>query len=57
MNAKRGDRFIDPFTKKSYDVTELVMDGSYAILKEVDGNHEILLSQEELKKWRIEEGE
>ena len=56
MNAKRGDRFIDPLTNELYDVTELVMNGNYVILRKTNESQEILLSQEQLKKWKTGEG-
>ena len=46
-----GDRFIDPDTRKIYVVTALVLDGSHVTLKEADGDHQILMSREELKTW------
>jgi len=52
--AKRGDRLIDPDTKKTYAVTELVFDGSYAILEGVSDDSHILMSQEDLKTWEPE---
>jgi len=55
MIAKQGDKFIDPFTKKVYVVTEVLFDGNYAILNDVDGNNQILMSQEDLKKWKNDE--
>jgi hypothetical protein len=51
MTPKQGDKFIDPFTKRVYVVTEILFDGSYAILNEVDVNHQILMSQEDLIEW------
>jgi hypothetical protein len=51
MIPKQGDKFIDPLTKKVYVVTEVLFDGSYGILREADGNHQILMSQEDLKEW------
>ena len=51
MNAKEGDKFSDPNTKKVYVVTDLFFDGLYAILREVNGNGDVLMSLEELKTW------
>ena len=50
MVARRGDKFIDPSTKEAYILTDLVFDGNYAILKEVGGYGDILLSQNKVEK-------
>ncbi len=55
MIINQGDRFVDPSTKKRYVVTELVFDGDYVILKEIDGDSDILMSQENLKAWNEDE--
>ena len=49
--AKEGDRFIKPDSKKIYMVTKVVINGDWVILKEEDGDHQILTSQESLKTW------
>jgi hypothetical protein len=49
--AKEGDRFIKPDSKKIYTVTKVVINGDWVILKEEDGDHQILTSQESLKTW------
>ncbi len=51
VNFKQDDKFIDPYTGKVYVVTVVVFDGNYVILREAGGDGEILMSQEELKKW------
>ena len=57
--AKEGDRFIKPDTGKIYEVVKVVMSGDWVVLKEEEGNHQILTSQESLGTWgkyRWEEG-
>jgi hypothetical protein len=57
--AKEGDRFIKPDTGKIYEVARVVMGGDWVVLKEKEGDHQILTSQESLgtwKKYRLEEG-
>ena len=49
--AKEGDRFIKPDSKKIYTVTKVVINGDWVILKEEDGDHQILTSQESLRTW------
>ena len=44
MIPNQGDKFIDPYTKEVYVVTELLFNGSDAILNEVDGNYKVLMS-------------
>ena len=46
-----GERFIDPSTQKIYVVTALLLDGSHVVLKEADGDHQILMTREDLKAW------
>ena len=55
MTAKPGDKFIDSSTKIVYVVTEVLLDGNYAMLTEANGNHQILMSLEDLKKWENDE--
>jgi hypothetical protein len=47
-----GDEFIRPSTRIVYVVIEVLLDGNYAMLTEVDGNHQILMSQEDLKSGK-----
>jgi hypothetical protein len=57
--AKEGDRFIKPDTGKIYEVARVVMGGDWVVLKEEEGDHQILTSQESLgtwKKYRWEKG-
>ena len=52
---KKGDRFIKPFKKKIYIIEKVILKGDWVILKEEDGDHQILASQESLKthrKWK-----
>jgi hypothetical protein len=49
--AREGDRFIKPDSKKIYRVTKVVINGDWVILKEEDGDHQILTSQESLETW------
>jgi hypothetical protein len=49
--AKEGDRFIKPDSKRVYIVTKVVIKGDWVILKEEDGEHQILTSQESLSTW------
>jgi hypothetical protein len=49
--ARKGDRFIKPDSKRIYMVTKVVINGDWVILKEEDGDHQILTSQESLKTW------
>jgi hypothetical protein len=49
--AKEGDRFIKPDSKKIYTVTKVVLKNDWVILKEEEGDHQILTSQESLKTW------
>jgi hypothetical protein len=54
--VKIGDRFIKPDSKKVYVVTEMVVNDDWVILKEEDGEGQILTSKESLGTWRKEEG-
>jgi hypothetical protein len=49
--AKKGDRFIKPESKKIYVVSKVVLNGDWVVLKEEQGNHQILTSQESLRTW------
>ena len=49
--AKKGDRFIKPDSRKIYKVTKVVIKGDWVILKEEDGENQILTSQESLETW------
>ena len=49
--AKKGDRFIKPGSKKVYVVTKLVINDDWVILKEEDGECQILTSKESLETW------
>jgi hypothetical protein len=55
-DVKIGDRFIKPDSKKVYVVTEMVVNDDWVILKEEDGEGQILTSKESLGTWRKEEG-
>jgi hypothetical protein len=48
----QGERFIGPSTEKIYVVTALVFDGSYVILREANGDHQILMTQKDLRAWK-----
>jgi len=50
--AKEGDRFIKPDTRKIYGVARVVMDGDWVVLKEEEGDRQILTSQESLETWK-----
>jgi hypothetical protein len=49
--AKEGDKFIRPDSKKIYVVSKIVLNGDWVVLKEEQGNHQILTSQESLETW------
>ena len=49
--AKEGDRFIKPDTGKIYEVARVVMGGDWVVLKEEEGDHQVLTSQESLGTW------
>lgn len=49
--AEKGDRFIKPDSKNIYVVSRVVLDGDWVVLREEQGNHQILTSQESLKTW------
>jgi hypothetical protein len=48
---KKGDQFIKPESKKVYVVTKVVINGDWVILKEEDGERQILTSKESLETW------
>jgi hypothetical protein len=49
---KKSDRFIKPGGKKVYIVTKVVINDDWVILKEEDGEHQILTSKESLETWK-----
>jgi len=49
--AKKGDRFIKPDSKKVYVVTKVVIKGDWVVLKEENGECQILTSKESLETW------
>jgi hypothetical protein len=51
---KIGDRFIRPDSKKVYIVTKVVMFDEWVVIKEEDGERQILTSRESLKTWMKE---
>jgi hypothetical protein len=53
---KKGDQFIKPESKKVYVVTKVVINGDWVILKEEDGERQILTSKESLETWIKEKG-
>jgi len=54
--AKKGDRFIKPDSKKVYIVTKVVVNGDWVVLKEEDGECQILTSKESLETWIKKKG-
>jgi hypothetical protein len=54
--AKIGDRFIKPDSKKVYTVTRVVVNGNWVVLKGEDEEGQILTSKESLESWIREEG-
>jgi hypothetical protein len=57
---KKGDRFIKPSRKKIYIVKKVILNGDWAVLKEENGDHQILAPQESLRrrrKWKKDRGE
>jgi len=55
--AKKGDRFIKPDSAKIYKVMKVVINGDWVILREEDGENQILTSQESLETWiKVKEG-
>jgi hypothetical protein len=55
-DVKIGDRFIKPDSKRVYTVTEVVVNKDWVILKEEDGECQILTSKESLKTWIKKKG-
>jgi hypothetical protein len=55
-DIKIGDRFIKPDSKKVYVVTKAVINGEWVVLKEEDGERQILTSRESLETWIKEKG-
>ena len=54
--AKKGDRFIKPDSKRIYVVTKVVVNDDWVILKEEDGERQILTSKESLETWKKKKG-
>jgi len=54
--TKKGDRLIKPDSKKVYVVTKVVINGDWVILKEENGERQILTSKESLGTWIKEKG-
>jgi hypothetical protein len=50
--AKKGERLTKPSKKKIYIVKKFIQMGNWAVLKEENGDHQILASQESLRTWR-----
>jgi hypothetical protein len=50
--AKEGDRFIKPDTGRIYEVARVVIGGDWVVLKEKEGDRQILTSQESLETWK-----
>jgi len=48
---EKGDRFIRPDSKKVYVVTKVVINGGWVVIKEEDGERQILTSKESLETW------
>jgi len=53
---KIGDRFIKPGGKKVYVVAKVVINDDWVILKEEDGERQILTSKESLETWIKKKG-
>ena len=49
--TKKGDRLIKPGDKKVYVVAKVVINGDWVILKEENGERQILTSKESLETW------
>ena len=54
---KKGDRLIKPGSKKVYIVTKVVINDDWVILKEEDGERQILTSKESLETWIKKKGD
>lgn len=50
--AKEDDRFIKPDTGKIYRVARVVIGGAWVVLREEEGDRQILTSQESLETWK-----
>jgi hypothetical protein len=48
---KKGDRFIRPDSKKVYVVTKVVINDDWVVIKEENGERQILTSKESLETW------
>ena len=48
---KKGDRFIRPDSQKVYVVTKVVINDDWVVIKEEDGERQILTSKESLETW------
>ena len=53
---EKGDRFIKPDSKKVYVVKKVVINGDWVVIKEEDGERQILTSKESLETWKKEKG-
>ncbi len=54
--VKIGDRFIRPDNKKVYIVSRVVINDEWVVVKEEDGEGQILTSKESLELWIREKG-
>jgi hypothetical protein len=50
--TKTGDRLIKPGSQEVYVVTKVVINDGWVILKEEDGDRQILTSKESLETWK-----
>ena len=50
--TKKGERFIKPCKNKIYVVRKVILNGDWAVLREENGDHQILTSQESLRACR-----
>jgi len=53
--GQEGDRFSEPSKNKIYVVKKVILDGDWAVLREENGDHQILTSQGSLracKNWK-----
>jgi hypothetical protein len=53
--AKKGDRFIELSKNKIYVVKKVIVKGDWAVLREENGDHQIVVSRESLRarrKWK-----
>jgi hypothetical protein len=51
-NPKKGDRFIKLCKNKTYVVGKILLNGDWAVLREENGDHQILTSQGSLRACR-----